>query len=417
MAVWVEHMELQGEQQERMSAGPVRGSSQQGMRAYNERLVLSLIRRHGALAKADIARRTGLSAQTVSVIMRALEADRLLLREAPLRGRVGQPSIPMRLNPDAVFSYGLKLGRRSSDLTLIDFAGAERGTLQQTYAFPTVEGILKFTHEGIAELSRRIRNPDARIAGLGIAAPYELWNWADEVGAPDGAMDEWRHIDLAAELSALLPFDVMMENDATAACGAELLLGRGRTYADFLYVFIGSFIGGGVVLDHALYAGRSGNAGALGSMPVAGPDGRPVQLIDVASLFTLERALKQAGGDVRLLWRLPQDWSGFAPMVDQWLATTAHHLAQAIVAASAVIDFSACVIDGAFPPDVRARLVAMTHAAMLKLDLQGLTPPQVVEGAVGAGARAMGGACLPLFRRFLLDRDVLLKEVLDAEGT
>ena len=49
-----------------------RGSNQSGLRAHNERLVLSLVRRHGALAKADIARRTGLSAQTVSVIMRQL---------------------------------------------------------------------------------------------------------------------------------------------------------------------------------------------------------------------------------------------------------------------------------------------------------------------------------------------------------
>ncbi|MGN6450900.1 MAG: winged helix-turn-helix transcriptional regulator, partial [Brucella intermedia] len=50
-----------------------RGSNQIGVRAYNERLVLALVRRHGALARADIARLTGLSAQTVSVIIRALE--------------------------------------------------------------------------------------------------------------------------------------------------------------------------------------------------------------------------------------------------------------------------------------------------------------------------------------------------------
>ena len=56
------------------------------MRAHNERLVLSLVRQHGALAKSDIARITGLSAQTVSVIMRALEQDGLLLRGEPVRG-------------------------------------------------------------------------------------------------------------------------------------------------------------------------------------------------------------------------------------------------------------------------------------------------------------------------------------------
>ncbi len=57
---------------------PSGGANQTRVRAYNERLVMSLVRRHGELSKADIARRSGLSAQTVSVIMRALESDGLL---------------------------------------------------------------------------------------------------------------------------------------------------------------------------------------------------------------------------------------------------------------------------------------------------------------------------------------------------
>ena len=74
-----------------------RSSKQTAVRVHNEQLLLSLVRRHGALAKADIARLTGLSPQTVSVIMRRLEAEGLLARQAPVRGRVGQPSIPMTL--------------------------------------------------------------------------------------------------------------------------------------------------------------------------------------------------------------------------------------------------------------------------------------------------------------------------------
>ncbi|TXH81688.1 MAG: winged helix-turn-helix domain-containing protein, partial [Rhizobium sp.] len=105
---------------------PTGGANQLGVRAHNERLVLSLVRRHDALSKADIARRSGLSAQTVSVIMRELEKDGLLSRDAPVRGRVGQPSIPMRLNPDAVLSFGVKIGRRSADLVLMDFVGGIR---------------------------------------------------------------------------------------------------------------------------------------------------------------------------------------------------------------------------------------------------------------------------------------------------
>ena len=61
----------------------VRGTNQSKLRAHNERLVLTLVRQSGALPKAEIARRTGLSAQTVSVIMRSLEADGLLEKRAP----------------------------------------------------------------------------------------------------------------------------------------------------------------------------------------------------------------------------------------------------------------------------------------------------------------------------------------------
>lgn len=59
---------------------PAGGANQVRVRAYNERLVLSLVRLYGALSKADIARRSGLSAQTVSVIMRVLEKEGLLSR-------------------------------------------------------------------------------------------------------------------------------------------------------------------------------------------------------------------------------------------------------------------------------------------------------------------------------------------------
>src|SRR5215831_15116642 len=77
-----------------------RGTNQTGVRLYNERLALSLIRRHGSLPKAEIARLTGLSAQTVSTIIKQLEADGLVLREKPKRGRIGQPPVPISLDPD-----------------------------------------------------------------------------------------------------------------------------------------------------------------------------------------------------------------------------------------------------------------------------------------------------------------------------
>ena len=92
-----------------------RGSNHTGMRQFNERVVLQALRTHGSLAKAEIARVTGLTAQTIGLITARLDEDHLLRREAPVRGRVGQPSVPLGLNPDGAFAIGIKIGRRSTD--------------------------------------------------------------------------------------------------------------------------------------------------------------------------------------------------------------------------------------------------------------------------------------------------------------
>lgn len=380
-----------------------RGTNQSGMRAFNERLVLSLVRRHGSLAKTEIARMTGLSAQTVSVIMRGLEADRLLVRGAPQRGKVGQPSIPMALNPDGAFFFGLKLGRRSADLVLIDFLGTVRCMLHDTYPYPVPESTTRFVVEGVKEALSRLDKAQAeRVAGLGIAMPFELWNWADAAGAPAGAMEAWRHVDMRAEVAARCPFPVYLQNDATAACGAELVFGTAPPKGDFLYLYVGAFIGGGVVIDGRLQTGPTGNAGAIGSMPVPDGKGGNVQLIDVASIAVLERAMKAKGRDASRLWTSPEDWGDIGPLLESWMENAAEGISHAIVSACAVYDFESVVVEGWLPSDVRTRLVDAVRERLGERDTEGLRLPVVREGTVGRHARALGGASLALAERFLV---------------
>jgi predicted NBD/HSP70 family sugar kinase len=387
-----------------------RGSNQSGMRAFNERLVLSLMRSHGALAKAEIARLTGLSAQTVSVIMRSLEADGLLLRGAPVRGRVGQPSVPMSLNPQGAYFAGLKVGRRSSDLVLVDFTGAIVERLERTYSYPLPEETLRFVEQGMLAFSGSLGARAQRIAGFGIAMPSQLWSWEEEAGAPKGAMDAWRAFDIREQVGALVSCPVYIENDATAACGAELAFGDRSGVGDFVYIYVGTFIGGGVVLNGNLYSGRAGNAGAIGSMPVPGPGGTIVQLIDVASLVVLERRLIERGMDPAPLWRGSGDWSPFEEAARQWIGEAARAIAHAVIACASVIDFRAAIIDGGFPAAIRSRLIARIGEEIGRLDVQGLDVPELLEGRIGPIARALGGASLPLFDRFLIDQHTLMRE-------
>ncbi|HSI40268.1 MAG TPA: ROK family transcriptional regulator [Xanthobacteraceae bacterium] len=393
-----------------------RGTNQTGVRLYNERLVLSLIRRHRSLSKTEIARLTGLSPQTTTVIINRLEADGLVLPGERQRGRVGQPAVPFSLNPDGAFGLGMMIGRRSCDLVLIDFLAGVRARRRITYAYPLPAELIAFAEtelEGLAgELAPEQR---ARIAGLGVAMPYELWNWESDLEAPPGALGQWRYFDVAAALGQRFrQWPVRLCNDATSACAAELTFGQGGQFRDFAYLYVGTFIGGGVVLNGSLLPGRSGNAGALGSMPIMRreADGRASlqQLIRTASIYRLERKLIAQGRRGADIWLSPDDWSGFEPMLDAWIDEAAEGLAQAIAAMLSVIDFEAVVIDGAFPVDVRRRLVVRTRARFAAIDRQGLTEAIIAEGSVGREARAIGGAALPLLATFARDHDVLFKD-------
>lgn len=393
-----------------------RGTNQAGVRLYNERLILSLIRRHGALPKVEIARLTGLSAQATTVIVKRLEADGLLLKGEPLRGKVGQPAVPFALNPEGAFAFGLKIGRKSSDLLLVDFCANIRAAIHLPHAYPTPEAIKALARDGVADMLAELNDQQrGRLAGFGIAAPFELWNWELEVGAPRDVLDQWRHFDPQGEIAALVPMPVVLCNDATAACAAEQFFGQSWSFRDFLYIFIGAFIGGGLVLDGHLFQGRRGNAGAIGSIPVPHGHGGSQQLIRSASIFALERKLVAAGVDPSPLWRSPQDWGDLGPTLDEWIEDVTTSLAHTILAAHALIDCEAAIIDGAIPSSVRSRIVARTTEHMSALDQQGLFPIRVCEGTIGPEARALGGAALPFLASFARDRDVLFRAQIQGQ--
>ncbi len=387
-----------------------RGSNQSGMRAYNERLVLSLVRQVGPLAKSQITQMTGLSAQTVSVIMRALEADGLLEKGAPVRGKVGQPSVPMNLRHDGAFFLGLKIGRRSIGLVLTDFMGRVVDRISHYGGYPSPDGVVHFTREAMAALLSKLpEDHRARVAGLGIALPFQLWDWAGMVTAAPVEMEDWRNRDIAADLAGICAFPVFLCNDASAACGAELVFGDQDRPQDFLYFFVSYFVGGGLVLDNTLYTGKTGNAAALGSLPVTALDGSLRQLVDVASLVRLEQALVSAGGNRDEIWGSLSAWHLPADLLDAWLDEAANGLAQASLSASCLIDFSCVLIDGSLPVAVRADLVERTSARLAQLSLTGIETPAVREGSVGSDARSLGAASLPLSERFLVDRNAFLK--------
>ena len=400
-----------------------RGSSQGGLRQYNERVVLQAIRLNGALAGADLARLTRLTAQTVSIISKRLEADGLLLRGEPQRGKVGQPSVPLSLNPDGAFAVGIKVGRRSFDVLLVDFTGTVRRRWALDYRYPAPGPVLAQIGDRLAEI-RSLLSPAEyeRVQGVGIAVPLNLGGWQTLLEMPPEVAALWPEVDLRAEVAALTDLPVALVKDTAAACVAELVAGRGRNIPSFLYIFVDTFVGGGLVLDSHLRAGLHGNAGAIGSLPLAvAPGGRlglrspsaglaaPPQLLSVASLLNLELAFEAAGLAVAAVAderALQPPWQ---PHTEAWLAEAATALALAVNSAACLLDLESVILDGSYSRSLQAALQAALAVALDRYSWEGVTRPALLSGTIGSDARALGGALLPLYANFAPDRDLFLK--------
>ncbi len=401
------------------SATIQRGGDQSGMRTYNRRMILDLIRQNGAMPKAEMARAVGLSAQTVSVIVNELLKDRLVKKEAKVRGYVGQPYTPIALNPDGVLSIGIKIGRRTLETMLVNFLGETVAFAMTPYEAPRRQEVLRLVETAIADLFAGVSDRQRdRIVGIGVAMPGQIGDWTEEVGLHPGDLDDWAGYDVAEAIGALSGLPVEVFNDMTAACAAEMHAGTALTKPSALYVYLGSFIGGGVVINGRLYRGEQGNAGAIGSMPVFAGNGRhrPNQLIRDASLITLQRAVQGAGLDGHSTIADVAADPRAGDLFESWLGPAADAIAQAIACAISVIDFQTVVIDGPLHRAQVETIVRRVTDSLSRLDRRGLSPVEIVPGTVGARARVLGAAVLPIIRQFSPDQELLLKQLDQQPG-
>ena len=401
-----------------------RGSNQGGMRQFNERVVLQAIRLQGSCPKAEIARLTHLTAQTVQIIIARLEADDLVRKLAPVRGKVGQPSVPMALNPDGAFSIGVKIGRRNMDMLLIDFNGHVRERLSLDYSFPDPDSLFADIDAGLRRLRKTLKPAlRDRLCGIGVAAPLSLGGWNELLGVGPELAAKWHAVDIPgriAESGGAAGLPVEFVKDTAAACVAELVAGRGRNIRSFLYIFVDTFIGGGLVLDSHLVGGVTGNAGAVGSLPLglgrhaAEPPG---QLLDVASLWTLEALYAKAGLDVAASTDERALTGAWLPNTNTWLQQACPAIALAINSGACLLDLEAVIVDGSFGRELQAALMSGVDTALGDYNWEGVTRPRVLAGTIGSDARAIGGALLPLHANFAPDRDLFLKIDKSAGGT
>jgi predicted NBD/HSP70 family sugar kinase len=394
-----------------------KGSNSSGLRRYNERVLINFLRKLGQASKLELSRLSNLTPQAVTRIIDDLEAAGMVEQKGKIQRGLGQPSTMYAINPTGAYSIGVNVGRSDIQVLLMDFGGSVIGKIAHEFDIPEPDFLLDKIAQGVAYFQASLSAENQqRLVGVGLAMPWFMGAWKKEVNMSDALAERWFNIKFNEEVAKRTNLPVFMENDCSSAAIAELQFGRGSELQNFLYVFIGTFVGGGVVLHGNLESGVHGNAGALASMPVSPsrlsscpPSESAFEtLANRASLFVLRRHLNANGFSIKNVSELPSLMPAAKPFVDEWLTDCADALTFVIFSSLGVLDFEGIVLDGNLPRDLVQELVAKVQTQITALTPNGIFLPQVVMGNIGVDARAIGGAILPFYVNFSPDTNIML---------
>ena len=239
--------------------------------AFVRKINLSLVLRHiydeAPVSRAKIANVTGLNKSTVSSLVDDL-LKRGLIRENGMNSvGTGRPATLLEINPRAGFIIGVQFGVDFVAVALTDFIGQVQW--QRTIDTDPNEAqanIIAQTLPLVDEAINACKDQQGKLLGIGLSVPGIV---DIERGVLIFAPNlQWRNIPLRKMFSEYTGLKTYVENDANAAAIAEHLFGVARKIKDFIFVFAGVGIGGGLFLNGNLYRGKKGYAGEIGHSPI-----------------------------------------------------------------------------------------------------------------------------------------------------
>jgi predicted NBD/HSP70 family sugar kinase len=358
------------------------------IRALNEQLLLSQIRQVGPCSRADLARLSGLSKPTVSLALANVERSGLVRIAGQRTGVPGRSARLYEIRPDAGFVLGLDIGHHYLRGALADLAGEVRAKHSTRTRAASVRGRLADLVHLSDTLCEEAGVARSSITQTVIGSPG-VYDPRRNAMALTGGLSGLSRPAVLAGLREAFGQELVVENDVDAAALAEQARGHGREFTSFAFVWIGSGIGLGLVLDGRLHRGAHGVAGEIAYMPISEGQGtdeadarRRGALEAAGSAPAVVRAARRAGmrGPVsaRSVFTAAARGDERASAV---VAGEARLVAKAISAVVTVVDPELVVLGGGIGQ-------APGFAAAVTAELRVLAPvlPEVRVSALGTDA-------------------------------
>ncbi len=359
----------------------------------SERRILSRTVRSGTVGQTALSKATGLAQQSVSRIVKELVSIGALAEgDRVSSGRRGHPGISVRVVPGFAYSFGLSMMTDAISVALMDFSGAVVDETHSPMPAMTRSAVLDKLESIIEQMLLDHSIEQSRIFGLGVGISGRYIGPGSVYNTPS-PLDDWALIALDRLFEERFDMPVWVENDGNAAAVGESLVGIGRSYDNFAYLYIDTLIGGGIIIDHELMRGCNGNGGEIGLL-------LPKNIYQHPSLESLRQTLCEHGlelaGVSEMIENFDCDWPG----IDEWITKTRSSFSLIASALAAILDPEAIVLGGRMPASLARRVIPYIDIYNDSRRGKPRALPRLMVSKAGGDTTAIGAASLPFKQHF-----------------
>ncbi|HBE04702.1 MAG: hypothetical protein A2096_06310 [Spirochaetes bacterium GWF1_41_5] len=231
------------------------------IKAANEQLVFSIIKKYGSLTKENIIRKTGLSRPTVISIINLLIKKSLLMQTGKEKSSVGRIPVLYGINTEK-FIIGIDMEYLPVRIAVTDLN--LRIKYNENFCLKPgsdSKAVIKFIINSVKGIISRLDLKMENAVGLGIGLPG-LIDKKNHKSLFIERIAGWKNIQIKKIFSGF-SVPVFFGNDVHLLAGAEQHK-RQSVHPNFIFIGIRAGIGMGIFYNGKLLSGNMGNAGFIG---------------------------------------------------------------------------------------------------------------------------------------------------------
>ena len=263
------------------------------LRHTNAHSILKLLRDFGSCSRADLVRASGLSAPTVTNIVKDLLLKNLIepLGEGESSG--GRPPDMIRFKAERGCLLAVEISAGSISFLLTDLNGIEMETRRISLAKrnTTPEAICGEIGKELKKLLRKRKKTLNHLLAMVVGVPG-ITNVEEGSVLSINRLEGWQSVPLRAMLSKIVNCTVIVENDMNLAAQGEQYCGAAQSEKDFILIEIGTNVGAGIFLDGKIHHGSQWCAGEIGYLRVPSTSRRQPTIHEFGEL---EKVLTSSG--------------------------------------------------------------------------------------------------------------------------